>query len=317
MVTVNAELDEQVEVPDSSGDVTPESDGIEQPAVQDEAQETPTEGQVPAPQGIEEPPDDTTLLQQALQARDAFNRGQSDELKLTPQQRQLLRSHDDRQISIARREQAERQQYEEYVAQMDKAWDTTAGDIVTAVHGVLDELGFRPDNLTQSQTRVLNTAIREALVTGDGTKPGLRQIAEQAILQPVTAVGQRLLLETMAALGIPERDARRSIANLPIVSEDPRTQPSLLSQSYLLGYRQGQSEGAGRDMVVKSKAEYDKALDAARDEGRNEVMANGTRVPPGGSPARSSGKSEDEELLDPATPMSRVNEILNRRNGVQ
>ena len=273
MVTANAEVDEQVAPPDSQAAITPESDSASIPSVQAEAEGGSAEGQEVATQE-KAPPDDATLLQEALTARAAFNRGTSDELKLNAQQRRLLQSHDDRQISNARRDEQARAEYEAHIAGINKAWDDAPAAMMTSLLDLIDELGYSRDQLTVSQTRMIDQVVKEGIAP-------LREAAGRAML-PLEAAVRKEVVDTAVALGVGQQAAFRAYQNMPLITDDPVNKPSLLSETYRLGYQHGQGAKVGDGMVVKSQADFEKEIAKARDEGRNEVQANGSRVPVGG-----------------------------------
>ena len=264
---------EEVIVPTTEGLEPPHSDDTPPPASADV--EIDVKGQEAAVEGQTAEPSDEEQLTSALDAIAKFDRGDSEELRITPKQRELVKSHQDRVASQEAAYQQAQENYTKHVQEIESAFETTHSGVVEDVNTLLEELGV---DLTTSQAELLIRKIADRLLSPEGLK-GKVTIS---VLTPLTASAQRSLVATYVRdLGLSEREAWARVQN--------RALPDLQADTYRLGFTAGRKAGPAPDSVVMTKKDYDKAITEAKKEGANAVKSGGYTGAVSGSGGGSGG----------------------------
>ena len=258
-------------------------------ATQVEAQPLEVQGQEPETAAPEPTPQE--LFTSARQKQTEFDQGRRNTLDLTRAEADALKRENDRLVSERDLERQIHEANEKYTTEKSATFTTAAGTLEGILSTGLRELGIEPESLTVTQVAYFRRQFGDVL---DKVKADF----EPAVLEPLRAVERNQAIGTMMRLGISQQEATRRANAADLSSTDPATKPSFASLAYSLGFEAGQAQGLAKDSVVKSKVDFDKAIEEAEKRGEEASKAAGRRVPPGAGSASAPPKEMTLEAID-------------------
>ena len=242
-----------------------------------------------------EPEPPVPTVESALDKRAAIDRGDTS-VTLSAEEFRLLREHDraesNRQRDFERNEAERQKQVQELEAQFDQA-GTMIVDETFKLADWLNRFGASDDPVTREnvQTRI------------NGLVNLLRNNATSIVMEPHLERQRSMLRSAYGEAVSPE--TTRAISGL-------KSQEQILGWAYEMGRAYGQGESAPSDKVLVDKKDYERWTKA---EKINAKAGEASSVPPTSRPSPRDSRSDDEILMDPATPIEKLIEIRSRQQG--
>lgn len=249
-------------------------------------------------------PTEQEQLDAALAVREAGERGDQARA-LTDHEKVLLRSHDDRAISLENAARGAVARQQEMARELANAHTTAQNDVVTVFNEALAEAGVGADDkpfLTASAAKLLDKTLQEKF-------RALEEKSAQVHLVPLLTYGADSLFDWQTNADVvkdlypkatPTR-VRQHLLTLPLVSGDGT--PSLMSEAYRTGWAAAKKAGPTPDTVVLTKAELAAQIKAAKAEQERVIRGDGAAGTPGAGGAGGSGLALTLAQID-AMPMN-------------